>query len=230
MDRRDLLLGAACLATAGTAYGMIPRRQISLLKHKRLEDIIPRSFGDWTSRDMSDLVAPKEEDSLAARLYGATVGRAYRHGATGAEVMMLLAYGDTQSDDLQLHRPEICYPAFGYALSDDRAIELPVTAGVTIPSRQLVANAVDRRESIVYWTRLGEFLPVSRKQQQFDRLRTAMTGVVADGILARFSVAGLEADSFQVLEMFAPALVLAVQPANRAVLIGTSRAAALQSV
>jgi len=228
MDRRDLLLGAACLAIAGVAYDLIPRRHMSLLGAKHLDQIIPRTFNDWTSRDVTDLVAPKEEDSLAARLYGATVGRIYRHGPTGAEVMMLLAHGDTQSDDLQLHRPEICYPAFGFALSGDHQVDVPLAGAVDIPARQLVADAADRRESILYWTRLGEFLPTSRKQQQLDRLRTAMAGVVADGLLARFSVAGADTvEPFKVLETFAPALVRAVLPGDRAVLVGAARAAAM---
>jgi EpsI family protein len=231
MDRRDLLLGAACVATAGAAYGLIPRRRESLLGAKSLDQIIPRRFNDWTSRDVSDLVAPKEEDSLAARLYGATVGRVYRQDSTGAEVMMLLAHGDTQSDDLQLHRPEICYPAFGFALSGDHTVEVPLAPRVSIPARQLVADAAERRESILYWTRLGEFLPTSRKRQQLDRLRTAMTGVVADGLLARFSVAGVDAiEPFKVLGTFAPALVRAVLPGDRAVLVGQTRAAAMSEL
>ena len=49
----------------------------------KLTDILPRAFGDWTSRDVSDLYAPETPDSLAARLYGETVGRIYSHKDTG---------------------------------------------------------------------------------------------------------------------------------------------------
>ena len=65
---------------------------------------------------------PTASDSLAAKLYGETVGRIYTQASTGAEIMMLLAHGDTQSNDLQLHRPEVCYPAFGFAISNSTAI------------------------------------------------------------------------------------------------------------
>ncbi len=122
-------------------------------------------------------------------------------------------------------------PRFGFALSGDHQVEVPLAGSVAIPARQLVADAADRRESILYWTRLGEFLPTSRKQQQLDRLRTAMTGVVADGLLARFSVAGTETvEPFKLLESFAPALVRAVLPSDRAVLIGEARAAAISGL
>jgi EpsI family protein len=174
INRRDIVIGAACLGAAGVSYALVPRRRVSLLgPRQRIATIVPAAFGQWTSRNVSDLVAPKEEDSLASKLYGETVGRIYSDGSSGGEIMMLLAYGNTQSDDLQLHRPEICYPAFGFAITQSRVMRLPLGGGV-LPVRQLVADAPDRRETILYWSRLGEFLPLDKKQQQVDRLLTAM--------------------------------------------------------
>jgi len=229
IGRRDLIVGSACLAGAGLAYALQPRRHISLLERGRtVEDIVPRAFGDWRSQDVTDLVAPKIEGSLASRLYGETVGRVYRNGNTGEEIMMLLAYGDTQSEDLQLHRPEICYPAFGFAISQSAFTDVGLARKVTIPSRRLVADAPDRRETIVYWSRLGEYLPLDRRQQQLDRLKTAMRGDIADGLLARFSMLGPDpAAAVGVLEAFIPVLVRAVAAGHRSVLIGTERATAL---
>ncbi len=229
IGRRDLIVGTACLAGAGVAYALQPRRHVSLLERGRtVEEIVPRAFTSWKSQDVTDLVAPKIEDSLASRLYGETVGRVYRNGDTGEEIMMLLAHGDTQSEDLQLHRPEICYPAFGFSISQSAITEVGLAPRVTLPSRRLVAEAPDRRETIVYWSRLGEYLPLDRRQQQLDRLRTAMKGDIADGLLARFSMLGADSTAVVgVLERFIPALVRAVAADNRDVLIGSQRAAAL---
>ena len=227
--RRDFLIGATCLAGAGAAYALVPRRHVALLKPgQRMEKIVPMAFGQWTSRNVSDLVAPKEEGSLSARLYGETVGRIYSRPQGDGEIMMLLAYGDTQSDDLQLHRPEICYPSFGFAIHQSAVMQLPLDGGVTLPVRRLVADAPDRRETIMYWSRLGEFLPLDKKEQQVDRLRTAMNGDVADGLLARFSVIGADADlSAGLLQSFIPPLLEAVAPDRRQALIGTRLAAAM---
>jgi EpsI family protein len=229
IGRRDLIVGTACLAGAGAAYALQPRRHVSLLERGRtVEEIVPRAFTSWKSQDVTDLVAPKIEDSLASRLYGETVGRVYRNGDTGEEIMMLLAHGDTQSEDLQLHRPEICYPAFGFSISHSAVTEVGLAPRVTLPSRRLVAEAPDRRETIVYWSRLGEYLPLDRRQQQLDRLKTAMKGDIADGMLARFSMLGADsAAAVGVLERFIPVLVRAVAADNRDVLIGSQRAAAL---
>ena len=142
--------------------------------------------------------------------------------------MMLLAYGKTQSNDLQLHRPEVCYPAFGFQLSGDGLVKLSVSDGVMIPARRLVADAPGRRESILYWSRLGEYLPTSDNEQHMDRLKAAMHGYVADGLLVRFSAVGQDAAaSLAGMEAFIPAFVRAVSPGNRRVFIGTRYASAL---
>lgn len=228
-SRRDVLIGGACLAASGAAFALRPRRHAPLLAAgMTVAQVVPRTFAEWTSQDVTDLVAPKEEGSLASRLYGETVGRVYSSGLTGAQVMMLLAHGDTQSDDLQLHRPEICYPAFGFAISQSAPLALLVGQGVSVPSRHLVADAPDRRETILYWSRLGEFLPTDRKEQQIDRIRTALKGEIGDGLLARFSVLGEDPGAgLSILTTFAPSLVRAVAPALRRVLIGTRLATAL---
>jgi EpsI family protein len=230
-NRRELLIGGACLGGAALAYGLRPRRRISLLGRAKLADLIPAKFGDWSSRDVSDLVAPATDGSLLSQLYGETVERVYRQEGGKQEVMMMLAYGADQSNDLQLHRPEVCYPAFGYRISRSQADTVAITPQVGIPCRRLVADAQDRRENVVYWTRFGEFMPVSVHEQHFDRLKMAMRGVVSDGLLVRFSV--IESDSaasFSTMDGFIPQLVQSIGVGSRSAVIGTERARALAAV
>lgn len=226
--RRDLIIAAACLASTGAAYALEPRRRISLVRDTKLDDIIPRQVGDWSSRDVSDLVQPREPDSLASRLYGETVGRVYRQSSTGVEIMMLAAHGDAETNELQLHRPESCYPAVGFRITANQPVRLPLSPGVLLPGRKLVAEAPGRRESIVYWSRLGEYLPIDSMEQRIDRIRTALRGIVSDGLLMRFSAVGPDpAGLFPRLESFIPPLVHAVRPDQRPALIGTELANAL---
>ncbi len=228
-SRRDLLVGAVCLCGAGAAFALEPRRHVSLLGQRNLGGLVPAAFGGYRSHDVTDLVAPRE-DSLASRLYGQTVGRVYSSSSGGPDVMMLLAHGDTQNDDLQLHRPEVCYPFFGYAISQNRVLELSLTPQAALPCRSLIAEAPDRRETVVYWTRLGQFLPLDRKEQQVDRLRTSMKGQIADGLLSRFSVANAEpADALAAMVGFIPALIHAMAPNARSVLVGDRIAESLAS-
>ena len=227
--RRDFLIGAACCLGSGAAYAFKPRRQTTLMGGgKKLNDILPRTLADWTSRDVSDLVAPETPDSLAARLYGETVGRIYRQESTGDQVIMLIAHGDVENNELQLHRPEVCYPAFGFAITESTPLTLHLPDAVTVPCRSLVAKSSDRQETILYWTRLGETFPTTVAEQRMERLRSAMHGYTPDGVLARFSVIGSDkANSLSIMERFIPKLVMQVPADQRRALIGTERASRL---
>jgi len=220
--RRDLILGAGCLATLAGAEALRPRRRLTLLTGATLDQVAPQTVGAWTARDVGNLVAPVE-GSLAAKLYGQLVERVYTDAATGRELMVLLAYGDTQSNDLQLHRPETCYPAFGFRLTASRPANLRLSPAAVLPARALVAESPGRRECIVYWTRLGDFLPVDDKEQGLARLRTALSGYVADGVLARFSVlADDPAAGVAAASAFIPPFVRAIAAAHRPALIGST--------
>lgn len=227
--RRELMIGVACLGAAAAAKALKPRRHLSLMsKGGSLDDLIPRDLDGWTSEDTTELVRPQVKGGLADQLYSATVGRLYRESATGEQVMMLMAYGDTQTDTLQLHRPESCYPAIGFELSGIAPVDIGLWNGVSIPGRRLTAEAAGRREHILYWTRLGEFLPQSSAEQRRDRLSTAMKGYVADGLLARFSIVRRDADEgFAVTKSLIKAMIAAVGSDQRRALIGTARARGL---
>jgi EpsI family protein len=171
------------------------------------------------------------EGSLADRLYNKIVERTYQNQETGAEIMMLLAHGQRNTDDLQLHRPESCYPAFGFKLTRNAPTLVDLAPKVQLPARRLVAEAPGRLESIIYWARMGEFLPIDSREQRRDRLRTAMDGYIADGVLARFSSVSEHPDAtLDMIQAFVPALIRATPARARDALIGTARAKALQAI
>ncbi len=228
IPRRNLLMGAACVAAAGAAVALRPHRRLSLLGADRVAAITPMKVGQWSGQDVTDLVAPDTPNSLAARLYGETVERVYTHEPTGDSVMVLLAHGDSQTEELQLHRPERCYPSFGYTVSDDRPLAVPLNGKATIPARILEAQGPDRRETIIYWARIGELLPIDAQQQQLDRVRLAVRGYVADGVLARFSTLTPMPAAQSLLRGFIAEFIGAMAPAKRRVLVGTERALTLQ--
>ena len=228
-NRRDIILGGACVIASGTALALKPRRKVTLMAEgKKLSDILPRKFGDWESSDVSDLYAPETPDSLLAQLYGQTVGRIFIHQGTGVQIMMLAAHGDSQSNELQLHRPEVCYPAFGFALVESQAMQVPVANAVTLPGRRLIAQSSQQRQAVIYWTRLGETSPVTVTEQRLARLDSAMHRYIPDGLLARFSTSGGDTNAaFASMTTFISEIILRVAPADRRVLVGTERAAAL---
>lgn len=221
INRRDLLIGGGCLAAAGGAWAMTPRKHMSLAGKLKIEDEIPDSFAGWTRRDNSNLIVPQSEDSLSAKLYSQIVGRLFARD-DGRYVMMLIAYGDTQNDLLQLHRPEVCYPAFGFQVSDSHKQMISVAPGVAIPGRSLIARAPARTEYISYWTRIGEYLPVDGREQRMMKLRTQFAGIVPDGVLVRLSTDLPDAtEAFALNQSFAADLLTNLPARVIPALVGT---------
>lgn len=227
ISRRNVLIGGSCFVAAGSAAALTPRNRMSLVHGAKFENAIPLQFAGWTRRETSAIVTPEGEDSLSARLYSQTLGRLYTRGDSDY-VMMLIAYGDTQNDMLQLHRPEVCYPAFGFEVTQSSRTNIALGNGVSIPGRSLTATLPDRTEHITYWTRIGEYLPADGREQRMMKLRTAFAGIVPDGVLVRISSAENDpAASFELNQQFAADLLAATAPSMRPALIGTQATRAL---
>lgn len=220
IERREFLIGGLCAVSAAGAYAATPRTQMSLIGKLKLEDEIPKAFTGWKHYDSGQIVTPESDNSLASKLYSQSVGRIYAR-ADGEFVMMLLAYGNTQSDTLQLHRPEVCYPAFGFEIRDNRPAQFLADGDTGLPGRDLIAANSERTEYISYWTRVGNALPTTGGEQRAVKLRSQVTGVIPDGVLSRFSTMGEnEAASFALNKAFARDLLNAVSPPVRRALVG----------
>jgi EpsI family protein len=220
MNRRALIAGAVCAGGALLAHQLKPNKYVSLLGSAKLADLIPRQFGTWTSEDVGDPLALNGPDSLSSKLYNQLVTRAYT-ASDGRQVVMLVAYGERQSDELQLHRPEVCYPAFGFELLRNEPAALQLDRAVRLPARQLLARSPSWQESAIYWTRLGEHFPTSGSEQREARFENTLAGLIPDGVLCRLTSGDPSPDAWRRLEAFARNLIAAAAPQGRQVLIGS---------
>lgn len=220
--RREFIIGGACAVTAGAAYAATPRDRMSLLADNKLDDLVPRAFGSWSELPSDSVVVPESDDSLAARLYAQTVTRTFANYQEGVGVMALFAYGDTQSDQLQLHRPEVCYPAFGFAVVETLPVDIQLAGGAAIPGRRLTAQSALRTEHVAYWTRIGEYLPQSGSEQRSAKLRTAFQGIIPDGILVRVSNLSTDPDkAYEINQSFISQLISAMPQQGLPALVGS---------
>ncbi len=223
IDRRDMLFGAGCvIALAGTEY-MRPRNALDLVGKAKIAEIIPRRVGDWVLDPGSEPILPPSEGSLSDRLYDEIVSRAYIEQSDSAlpPVMLLCTHGTVQSDALQLHRPETCYPALGFTIAERALISVEAMPGVRVPAVRLTARAGQRVEDIIYWTRIGYDFPQTAVEQRKKRLTAALRGEVGDGVLMRMSAirTGADREDAHILA-FARAMSTAIPAANRRALFG----------
>lgn len=219
-SRRDLLFGGLMLGAAGVVYARTPRRAEMAIGPGELEKIIPLTIGSWRYETSSGLVLPPP-DQLADQLYSQQLTRVYVSDQQ-VPVMLLIAYGDSQNGMLQVHRPEVCYPAGGYTLSKTRVFDLPLDRGLAIPVKRFSATSQARTEQLLYWTRIGGAMPVSWAAQRLAVVEANLQGVIPDGILVRVStIAPTPKGADEALELFAREMVRAAGPRGERLLVGT---------
>ena len=219
MSRRNMLLGGALLATAGLAYARTPRTHHDLLGKDKLEAVIPKRIGPWELEFRNGLVLPPE-DQMRDQLYAQILTRVYT-SAAHPPIMLLIAQGRGQDGTIQIHRPEVCYPAGGYSLSEGTVESIQLQGGAPLPTRRFTAFGSDRTEHLLYWTRIGRLLPTTWLDQRLAVFEENMRGVIPDAVLVRVSLIGADRSAANgPLEDFSRALVSSVQPATRRFLVG----------
>jgi EpsI family protein len=217
VDRRKFLLGLLFASAAGVAYARQPRIKLDYLGRQKLDDLVPKSIGRWNFVAASGLVIPPE-DELEKSLYSQLLTRVYSDGEN-PPIMLLMAQNGSQSGFLQIHRPEICYTAGGYQIS--AVTPHPIRFGSkVVPANRMDASSGGPTEHVVYWTRLGNTIPASWREQKLAVAEQNLRGVIPDAILIRVSTINQDADAaMAAIDNFVRAMLQAVPPDRRSVLI-----------
>ena len=210
--RRAALATVLMGAAAAAAWRLTPtRRMASLHGDFQLETLIPKQFGDWQldTAAVGGVVNPQQE-VLLKQLYSQILSRTYVN-RLGQRIMLSIAYGNDQRDGLQLHYPEICYPAQGFRLASNRKVELQI-AGRVIPARRLETVFGDQRyEPVTYWTVIGETAVRGGTDKKLAEMRYGFNGLIPDGLLFRVSsIDRNTAAAFEVQADFARELLAAL--------------------
>ncbi|MEA3221340.1 exosortase-associated protein EpsI, B-type [Immundisolibacter sp.] len=216
---RTVLIGICMLAAAGLAYAMKPTRMVAGADTFQLESAIPRQFGAWTEQKQQvQIVDPRQQETID-RIYSQVLMRSYVNGE-GVRVMLSIAYGDNQEDDLQVHRPEVCYPAQGAQLLSTVNASLPTQWG-EIPIRRLTTQFGPRHEPVTYWVMVGDRAIIGSLQGKLAQMRYGFRGQIPDGMLVRASTIDPDDErAFAQQARFLQDLLAAVPPETRKRLSG----------
>jgi EpsI family protein len=145
-------------------------------------------------------VRPQGTDELSKLIYSAELARGFRDAA-GHVVMLMIAYGPSQSDHLQVHRPEICYSAQGFRVSNVENAKIDLGGGEPpLPVRRLIGQREERLEPITYWIRSADTVATSSVDRQLVKIEYGLRGYITDSVLIRVSTVGLPPDQAYALQ------------------------------
>jgi EpsI family protein len=211
------MLGAMLLAVEMTPHKLMARTHDVF----NIDQHLPTKFGDWKAVEGLNVVAPPPPDSLEATLYNQEASRGFVD-PDGHVVMLMVAYGESQSDRLQLHHPEVCYTAQGFRVSRPSAFKLDYSPfAPPLQVTRLVAQREERVEPISYWMRIGYDNSNGNWARQALKLGYGLRGWVPDGALFRVSTIGVPADlSFKIQDKFIRDLLNSVGPETREFMVG----------
>ncbi len=192
--RRALVATGLMLAGAGAAVWARPTKHMAdEIGVPDLEALFPTAFGDWRVDTSLPVILPSPDvQALLNKIYNQTLARTYINARTGERIMLSVAYGGDQSDGTSAHRPEVCYPAQGFAINANRAGTLALGER-EIPVRRLMSALGTRHEPITYWIVVGGEVVTTGIGQKLAQMRYGVRGIIADGMLVRVSSIGADA-------------------------------------
>ncbi|MGH6648082.1 exosortase C-terminal domain/associated protein EpsI [Aquabacterium sp.] len=199
-------------------------------KRAPLDGTVPRQIGDWRELPnpmvQVNTAVPTTEGTSRDQPYDDLVSRTYVN-SKGDHIMVALAYGSQQRQEIKIHRPELCYPAQGWQVESLKPATFPVPTaqGMGIPGFRLVAKQTNGKgyELVSYWIRIGNSYSDSAWKTRLSIVKEGLKGKMTDGVLVRVSQrsnsAPLTEDVFKRQEEFAAQLVAATAPEGKILLV-----------
>jgi len=226
--RSCAFVALAMVAAAALAIVATPRFAATAAAPS-LDATVPKAFGDWKAVEGNSIQVSVSQgvETSFEQPYDQTVLRTYVN-SRGDQVMLALAWGERQRQDVKVHRPEVCYPAQGYVVQRLQP-EAPIAVAgraEPVPTMGMLASRGGRGgelEAVRYWIRIGTNYTGDGLGARWYILQEGLNGRVVDGVLVRASQRIHSTDDVAhanaVMVQFLADLTHAVPPATLAMLV-----------
>ncbi|WP_297325047.1 exosortase-associated protein EpsI, B-type [Nitrosomonas sp.] len=191
----SITMGVLMVSSGALTMALTPTIKIADQQEEiNLEVMIPETFEDWKiDKSILPLQVDAETQANLDKIYNQTLARTYVN-SLGEHIMLSVAYGGDQSDNLAVHKPEVCYYVQGFEIVKTLSDELLTQYG-KLPIKRLLAVKGNRNEPIIYWVTIGNKAVLPGFDQKLQQLRYGLTGSVPDGMLVRISSISRDEDS-----------------------------------
>jgi len=179
---RQILFVSLCILAAVASYVLTPKQMLADIDPVNLEQMVPMEFGAWKVLPQNEsVITSSEQEEFIKSIYSQVLSRVYTD-ANGHQVMLSIAYTRDQSDNSgkQSHKPEICYPAQGFNITDRDLYSLNTQFGV-IKAMHLIAKLKDRIEPITYWTTIGNVNVSNQFDSKIAQIDYGFNNILSDG-------------------------------------------------
>jgi EpsI family protein len=226
---RFVTTGLLLLVASGLAYTLRPQPVVGV-RDVHLENQIPTAFGQWrevrTGLMQIDLAPRGENGEQEATLvypYDLTLTRVYQR-TDGQVVMLALAWGSKQRQEIKVHRPDLCYAGQGFQVVEQTSAPFELAPGTKVIATHMLTKGASRLEPVTFWIRTGDKITLSSWQSRLEILKEGLHGRVPDGILVRVSQAlplgASPESSYQVQESFLQELFSVADASGKRMLVG----------
>jgi EpsI family protein len=219
---RAVLVLCLAAASAALANALVPTFRIADTRPRTaLAELVPVRFGDWVEDRSIPVVLPSPDvQANLSKVYNQVLARTYVNH-DGYRVMLSLAYGGDQSDGMNVHRPEVCYPAQGFEVQRVWSERLAIADRI-IPISRATTRLGPRNEPLTYWIINGDKVIDARSfDGRLTQLSYTLRGKIPDGMLVR--VSSIDADAkhaFEVQDRFSRDMLRALDPAFKVRIAG----------
>ncbi len=222
------LLVSGALVLSLWAAGWATPKLLEVEQAPLMEDTVPRQFGDWKElpNPYAQVSVSTGADPTMDQPYDQTVMRTYVNGS-GQRVMLALAWGKRQRQEVKIHRPDLCYVAQGYrvrSLEPARFDGINAPGGAPVHGKRMLAMSNDGGEAVSYWMRIGGLFSEDALDTRLHIMKEGLDGRIPDGILVRASMRTRSAEdaraAWPVLDDFLRQLAGAVPPTTAELLLG----------
>lgn len=225
------LLVVVLMALAAVAAEMLTPRlpdASSGVNLPRLDVAVPQVVGEWrlvpSLQEQVDLAVDGNGERIISQPYDQTLLRTYQN-ARGEQIMLALAYTRQQSQEIKVHRPEVCYAAVGFELLSLAPARFDVTArgGPPVDGTRMLVRSLHHTEAVSYWIRIGGIYSQDAMATRMHLLTEGLQGRLRDGALVRASrVVADPRDAeaaYPQIESFLAQLAAALSPEARALFV-----------
>jgi EpsI family protein len=215
-----LAMGAASVAPSALRFSGSERAAPAF----DLEVVVPKKFGAWREQAIAVQVVNPQVQEVVDRVYSHVLTRAYIDDS-GYRIMLTIAYGNDQRGNLEVHRPEVCYPAQGFTVHRNDDDRLATRLG-SIAVRRLDTSLGPRQEPLTYWTTIDNEVVRNRFEKRVAEIGAVVSGRIPDGMLVR--VSSIDADrprAWKAQDRFVNDLLESLSQSNRTRMAGLSQAA-----